>query len=69
MNCQEARQLLDAYLDGELEVDKCSELEEHLPQCPECPTELTGHREFRAFFKANAPYYRAPAELRAKLVI
>ena len=68
MNCEEAARFLDAYLDNELGLGKRSELEPHLSACPNCRLLLARQRKFRAFFTANAPYYRAPAELRAKLL-
>lgn len=67
MNCEEASRFLDAYLDRELEAGKRFELEQHLSGCPDCRTSLEQQRQFIGFFKANAPYYQAPAELRARV--
>jgi mycothiol system anti-sigma-R factor len=68
MNCEEANQFLDAYLDGELEPGKRRELEQHLNDCPECRELLEQQRQFRVFFTANAPRYKAPSELKASVV-
>jgi anti-sigma factor RsiW len=68
MSCDEAESLLDAYLDGELELTGKLELEQHLTRCPECQTALEQRREFRAFFAAAAPTYKAPRELREKIL-
>jgi anti-sigma factor RsiW len=68
MNCEEAHRLLDAYLDGELELRQQLELEEHLSICPSCQSHLQERQEFQNFFKANAPSFRAPAQLRAKIL-
>lgn len=48
MNCAEARQLFDAYLDGELAPTLALELGAHRVKCPECRRalailEVTGH--------------------------
>jgi len=48
MNCEQARQLFDAYLDGELSASLATELGAHRVQCPECRQalallEVTGH--------------------------
>ncbi len=48
MRCEEARQLFDAYLDGELSPSLTAELDAHRLQCPECRRalallEVTGH--------------------------
>jgi anti-sigma factor RsiW len=67
MNCEEASQFLDAYLDRELEAGQPFELEQHLSWCPDCRTLLEEQRQFIRFFKANAPYYKAPSELRARV--
>jgi anti-sigma factor RsiW len=68
MNCDEAERFLDAYLDGELELSQQLELEKHLSGCPECQAALEERREFRAFFNAVAPSYKAPTELRDKVL-
>jgi anti-sigma factor RsiW len=67
MNCDEAERFLDAYLDGELELSQQLELEKHLSGCPECQALLAQRQEFRAFFNAAAPSFRAPPELREKI--
>jgi anti-sigma factor RsiW len=67
MNCEVASQFLDAYLDRELEAGKQFQLEQHLSGCTDCRTLLQHQRQFIGFFKANAPYYKAPSELRARL--
>ena len=68
MNCDEAERFLDAYLDGELELSQQLELERHVSECPECQAALQERREFRAFFNAAAPSYKAPLELRQKIL-
>jgi len=67
MKCEEVHQFLDLYLDGEFDAQKRLELEQHLSQCPECQRLLEEQRKFRAYFRANAPQYKAPAELTARL--
>jgi anti-sigma factor (TIGR02949 family) len=68
MNCEEASQFLDAYLDHELEPGKQFELEQHLSRCPDCRTVLEEQLQFIGFFKANASNYKAPSELRARVL-
>ncbi len=36
MDCSEARKLLHAYLDNELDLRESAALEQHLSECPEC---------------------------------
>ncbi len=40
MNCEKCQQLLNAYLDGELEGIEFDEVEVHIDKCPECRSEL-----------------------------
>ena len=39
MNCQEARDWLDAFVDGELELSQSIEIEKHLKECSQCAAE------------------------------
>jgi mycothiol system anti-sigma-R factor len=68
MNCEEAEHFLDAYLDGELEFSRQLELEKHLSECPECQGALEERREFRTFLNATAHSYKAPPELRERVL-
>jgi mycothiol system anti-sigma-R factor len=67
MNCEDEQRYLDPYLDGELEVEKRLEVEQHLNECPNCRKLLEQQRKFRDFFNAKAPFYPAPDELRARV--
>jgi len=39
-HCEDLIDLLNDYLDGELSLTECSELEAHLRECPECQSLL-----------------------------
>jgi anti-sigma factor RsiW len=68
MDCKESGGLLDAYLDGELAGGQRLEVERHLACCPACRSHAREADAFRAFFRAGAPRYRAPEQLRASVV-
>jgi anti-sigma factor RsiW len=68
MNCEEADRLLDAYLDRELELRRQIEMERHLSHCPACQALARNCQELRTFVLNNATRYRAPAQLRAKIL-
>jgi anti-sigma factor RsiW len=68
MNCEEAGRLLDPYLDGELEVNPRRELEQHLSRCPSCCCLAQQGQESRFFFRASARTYKAPPQLRTKVL-
>src|SRR4051794_14457621 len=67
MNCHETQNLLHAYKDGELDLVRSLEVEEHIQACPDCrqlSESLTGLKET---LSANAPYFTAPDELRKRI--
>ncbi len=69
MNCQETQNLIHAYLDGELDLVKSLEIEQHLEDCPACSQAYKNQQALRAAISANADtlYYRAPAPLRKRI--
>jgi anti-sigma factor RsiW len=68
MNCHLASRYLDAFVDGELEPDVEGALEEHLRNCLSCQSQTWEIREFRSLFRMYAPRFKAPAQLRAKVL-
>jgi anti-sigma factor RsiW len=67
VNCNGARGLLHAYLDGELDLVRHLEVEHHVQECAACAEEHDRQRSLRQAIVADAPYYRAPAGLRERL--
>jgi anti-sigma factor RsiW len=67
MTRDEARRLLHAYADGELDVAKTLELEAHLAQSPATRAECEGLRGMSSAIRAKAEYYTAPIELAERL--
>ena len=66
MTCDDARRLLAAYHDGELDPVRALELEPHLRECENCGAALENLRTLgRA---AATAAFSAPADLRANLV-
>jgi predicted anti-sigma-YlaC factor YlaD len=47
MACRDFKDLLMAYLDGELEGEKKREFEKHLSACPECSSELEDFKRLK----------------------
>src|SRR5260370_21129162 len=68
MNCDLASQYLDAFVDGELEPGVEGELEEHLRNCLSYQSQTWEIREFRSQFRMHAPRFKAPTQLRAKVL-
>ena len=58
------RELLHAYVDGELDLANTRETERHLQSCADCRGTERAIRELRSTLTSDAPAYRAPAHLR-----
>ncbi len=67
MSCQERRDLLHGYLDGELELAATLEIERHLQSCQSCARAYDNQRILRSAIRSSAPYYKAPALLRRRV--
>ena len=64
MDCTQDRDLLEAYLDGELSFERSLEVEAHLGSCPGCSSKLQSWKEIRETVRGSELYYRAPALVR-----
>ncbi|HEV2446598.1 MAG TPA: zf-HC2 domain-containing protein [Candidatus Sulfopaludibacter sp.] len=67
MNCAEAQELVGAYFDDELDPVNSLAVEKHVAGCAACAGELEVLGALRSAMRAQAPYYAAPAELRARV--
>lgn len=67
MTCDEAHQLLHAYIDNELDIATALQIERHLPACLKCRKELEAARVVQRALAQPAVYYPASAALRARL--
>ena len=60
MDCPLTRTLLDAYLDGELDALRSSEIEDHLQGCPGCSQSCDENQTIRRALKTESIYFKAP---------
>ena len=67
MACENNKQLLRGYFDGELDLVRNLEFEEHLKSCPDCAHELRVQQALRDSLQAANLYERAPESLRARI--
>lgn len=67
MDCPNAQTLIDGYFDGELDLVRNLEIEEHLRSCTACSRSYQGRRALRDAVRSNSVYFRAPAELRQRI--
>jgi anti-sigma factor RsiW len=63
MKCAEPLNLLDVYMDGELDLERIVELERHLEVCPGCPAELASRRALSSAMRDKLDYHTAPLAL------
>ena len=69
MNCEEIKNLMDAYLDGELDPITSQKVEQHLPDCPKCEQAYKMETAMAHAISQAAPYYKAPLELRERIQV
>jgi mycothiol system anti-sigma-R factor len=67
VNCEEIKNLMDAYLDGELDPVTSQKVEQHLRDCPKCEQAYEVETAMAHAISRGAPYYKAPAELRQRI--
>jgi anti-sigma factor RsiW len=67
MNHEEAAKLLGPYLDGELDLTMCMQLEEHLAGCADCRQKLEAQQELVALIQAEIPRLKAPPFLATRI--
>jgi anti-sigma factor RsiW len=67
MTCEDARTLVHAYVDGELDLVRSLEVETHLSGCAACAREQASVRALRTAFGNGALYHMAPARLERRV--
>ena len=67
MNCQEFLEQLHPYFDGELDVLRSRQMEQHLRDCPRCAALLDSQRSLRKALDPQALRFGVPPALRAKI--
>jgi anti-sigma factor RsiW len=67
MNCSSVQDLLHPFIDGELDVVRHVEIEEHLKQCDSCAEQERRLRALRETIASASLRYPAPAALREKI--
>jgi len=65
--CENNERLLRGYFDGELDLVRNLEFEEHLKTCPDCAQELRDQQALRNSLRAANLYERAPESLRNRI--
>ena len=67
MPCGQDREMLAAYLDGEVQAEQASAFEQHLRTCAECAAEVAGTLSVRRTMRAARTRFAPSAEFRRKI--
>jgi anti-sigma factor (TIGR02949 family) len=67
MNCADAKIMLHALIDGELDAGHARDVEAHVATCPTCAEELKAFRAMRATMAEANLREPAPAHLRSRI--
>ncbi|HLV95337.1 MAG TPA: anti-sigma factor [Candidatus Acidoferrales bacterium] len=67
MACEGNGPLLHGYLDGELDLVRTLEFEEHLKTCADCAAELREQQVIRQSLRSSNLYERAPETLQSRI--
>ena len=67
MNCQESESQRQAYLDGELDLTRSLELEEHLRECSECAQAFDSIRLLQKSLRSDALRFQPPVSLEKRV--
>ena len=68
MNCEQTQHLLDAYLDGELDLVRNLDIDAHLAECRTCSIIYRNRQTIRAAASSEGfLYYRATPQLQTRL--
>jgi anti-sigma factor RsiW len=67
VNCEETRNLIHGYVDGELDLVRSLEIEQHLHECAACSEAHGGLQSLRASLRAGALYLTPPPSLKRRI--
>ncbi|HEY8747485.1 MAG TPA: anti-sigma factor, partial [Tepidisphaeraceae bacterium] len=68
MNCRDVGELVHAYADDELDLVSARQVDEHLQVCAACRRRLEGVRAVKSAVMNGGEYFKAPAELRGRVM-
>jgi anti-sigma factor RsiW len=67
MNCKDTEQIIHGYLDGELDLVRSLEVEQHLKDCPVCAQAHREKQSLRTALSAGSLYFGAPKGLKTSV--
>jgi len=67
LNCQTPQESIHAYVDGELDLARSLEVEQHMQECQVCAGAYRNQIALRSAFKEGSLYHSAPAGLEKRI--
>jgi len=67
-DCSRARLQVYEYLDGEMDLDDCAKIREHLARCGPCLEEYDIDQTLKALVRRSCGCETAPTELRTQIL-
>jgi len=67
LSCQTAQEFIHAYADGELDLSRSLEVEQHMQECEVCASAYRNQTALRSAFKDSSLYYSAPEKLEKRI--
>jgi len=67
VDCQETQRWLPGYVDGEVDLVRAVEIEQHLQTCVRCAQAYNNQQALRAAIRGSALYATAPASLQKRI--
>jgi anti-sigma factor RsiW len=67
LSCQQTHELIHGYLDGELDLVKSIEIEQHLADCQSCTQTYKGMRSLQTVVRNDALRFQPPVDLEKRL--
>jgi anti-sigma factor RsiW len=67
LRCPETQTLIHGYFDGELDLMKCLEIEQHLEECPACAQAHADLQAVRSAVQKSSLYFQTPAGLAKRI--
>jgi len=67
LSCQRAQELIHGYTDGELDLVRSLEVEQHIHECEICARTYRSQTMLRSSLKNDSLYYSAPENLKKRI--
>ena len=67
MSCQITQEFIHAYVDGELDMSRSLEIEQHMQECQACASAYHNQIALRTAFKDSSLYHSAPPRLEKRI--